>query len=134
LNARPGRRAFGPLLVIGALALAWLVFGHDVPEEQTVHIVLGDLAPRVTEARIRYTPVSARGEAVEPLREATFHYAADASDGIPAPRIITHELRVPGDEYTIEIDVIKGNDRASVSRRVKLGGRPVSIDVRESLK
>ncbi len=119
------RRRLGSVLIV-ALGLAlWLVLGRKVPKDQVVHVVLGDAAPRVTQVRLRYT---ADGEA-DVLREAAFEYAAGR-----APRIVTHEPRLAGGDYLVEIDVAEGNDRTEVRRKVKLDGDPVSLDVREPSK
>ena len=104
----------------------WLLFGQKIPKDQVLHVVLGDAAPRVTEVRVRYGEASGRD--VDFTREATFRYAQGA-----APRVVTHEARLTSGDYTVEIEVFKGNDRAMVDRRVKLDGNPVSVDVRDSV-
>ena len=118
------RRKLGPIVLVAALGLIWLVLGRKVPADQVVRVVLGDSAPRVTEVRLRYQP---DGEA-EFLREATFQYPKGT-----APRIVTHEPRLAGGDYMVEIELSEGNDRAVVRRKVKLDGSPVSLDVKESL-
>ena len=119
-----GRRKLAPILLVAALALIWLVFGRKAPADQVVHVVLGDRAPRITAIALRYT---AEGE-TEAAREATFRYALGQ-----APRIVTHEPRLAGGDYMVEIELSEGNDRAEVRRKVKLDGSPVSLDVKESL-
>ncbi len=124
---RLDRRKLGPLILVAALLAMWLVLGRKVPSEQVVHVVLGDAAPSVTEVRLRYAPDEGAGPSdAEFTREATFRYAAGK-----APRIVTHEPRLAGGDYLVEIEVSKGNDRALVHRKVKLDGSPVSLDVKE---
>ncbi len=118
------RRKLGPLALVAAGLLIWLVLGRKVPQDQVVRVVLGDAAPRVTEVRLRYQP---DGDA-EFTREATFPYPKGT-----APRIVTHEPRLAGGDYMVEIELSEGNDRALVHRKVKLDGNPVSLDVKESL-
>jgi hypothetical protein len=121
------RRKLGPLFLVAALLAIWLVLGRSVPSDQVIHVVLGDAAARVTELRLRYLPSESGGDA-EIAREASFRYAAGQ-----APRIVTHEPRLAGGDYMVEIEVSEGNDRALVRRKVKLDGSPVSLDVKESL-
>jgi hypothetical protein len=118
------RKKLAPLVLVAALLSFWFVLGRKVPTEQVVHVVLGDASPRITEVRVRYAP---EGDA-EFTREATFHYAAGN-----APRIVTHEPRLMGGDYTVEIELVVGNDRTLVHRKVKLEGNPVSVDIRDSL-
>lgn len=118
------RKKLAPVVLVAALLSFWLVLGRKVPADQVVHVVLGDASPRITEVRLRYAP---QGDA-EFTREATFHY-----DAGKAPRVVTHEPRLAGGDYTVEIELMVGNDRALVQRKVKLEGNPVSVDIRDSL-
>jgi hypothetical protein len=118
-------RRLGPLVLLAALAAMWLVFGRQVPHDQTVHLVLGSAAPRVTELSVGYAEA---GRESEPAREATFHWAEGA-----APRIVTHEPRLANGDYVVQIQLHARNGSASVTRRVKLEASPVSVDVTQAV-
>jgi hypothetical protein len=123
-NERPRRRRLAPLALVAAAAAAYLVLGPKVPKDQTVHVVLGDASPRVTEVDVRYAPAGEQDFA----REASFRYAEGA-----APRIVTHSPRLADGEYAVEIELHTQKGHANVARRVKLEGDPVSIDVRNNV-
>ena len=61
-------------------------------------------------------------------REASFRYAPGQ-----APRIVTHEPRLPDGDYTVEIDIAASNERATLRRRVTLGGGSTSIDLSQAV-
>jgi hypothetical protein len=115
------KRIAGVVLVLAAVAV-FLVLSRDWPHDQTVHVVLGDAAPRVVEVRVTY---GSNGE--EEARGATFRYPKGS-----APRIVTHETRLPNGDYTIQVDLATGgakDDHVTVARRVTLSGGSVSLDV-----
>lgn len=117
------RRALRLALLAGGLAAA-LLLGRRWPREQTVHYVLGDGAPRVQEVDARW----ADGAGDEWTREATFRYPAGR-----APRVVTHEPRLPDGDYTVEIDIVAERDRSTVRRRVTLGGGSTSIELAQAV-
>jgi hypothetical protein len=120
-------RRFAPLVLVAAVVAVWLFLGPKIPHDQTVHVVLGNSAPRVTELTVGYAHPEV-GEA-ELTRQATFHWAEGA-----APRIVTHTPRLSNGDYLVEIEVATRNGHAKVERRVKLDENPVSIDVQEAVK
>ena len=104
----------------GSLAKSW-------PHEQTVHYVLGDSAPRVLELDARWAQIGAAPS--DPAsdawsREVTFRYTAGK-----APRVVTHEPRMPDGDYTVEIDLLSDRERNTITRHVKLEGGSTSIDL-----
>jgi len=103
------------LLLLGAGLLVALLLARRWPREQTVHYVLGDAAARVEEVDARWEARPARA-AAEPssedwTREATFRYGAGQ-----APRIVTHEPRLPDGDYTVEIEIASASAARSVVR------------------
>jgi hypothetical protein len=116
---------FAPLLLVAALGAVWLVLGRHIPHDQTLHVVLGDAAPRVTEVRLGYAAADHESELT---REATFQWAEGS-----APRIVTHAPRLADGAYVVQIQLVTRIDSAIVTRRVKIEGSPVSIDVREAI-
>ena len=114
----PRRRYAFLLLALGALA--FFVLGPKWPQDQSVRIVLGSRAPDVEELRVRYAE---RG-AEELVREATFRYPKGG-----APRIVSHEPRLPNGDYLVEIDLGFEHGHAETRRMVTLGGGSTSIDV-----
>ena len=131
-------------LLVGALAVVYVLSRHW-PSDHTVHVVLGDGAPRVTEVRLRYLDVGAddpghRGgraaSAEPPEREVTFRYAKGH-----APRIVSHEPRLVSGDYDVEIEMSIAPDGLAaqatrtvvVERRLGLGDSPVSVDVASSV-
>jgi len=108
----------------GSLTKSW-------PHEQSVHYVLGDSAPRVLELDARWAQVG--GATSDPAsddwsREATFRYTPGK-----APRVVTHEPRMPDGDYTVEIDLVSNSERSTVTRHVKLEGGATSIDLASSV-
>src|SRR5262245_9664078 len=117
------RRWLLPLLV-ALVAILWLTLGRFLPKDQTVHIVLGDAAPRVTEVHLRYAPAS------EPEtwdRGVEFSFSPGT-----APRVATHTARLADGDYHVEIEVVlrpatvtpetAPETRARVDRKVRLEG------------
>jgi hypothetical protein len=136
-------RAARWLLLAGGLGAAMLLGRARWPKEQTVHYVLGDAAPRVQEVDARWAyatdvadptdptdPNHAAGDGAEDdwTREATFRYTPGQ-----APRVVTHEPRLPDGDYTVEIDIVGQSDRNTVRRRVRLAGGSTSIDLGQAV-
>jgi hypothetical protein len=122
-------RLLSLVALAGGLAAA-LPLAQRWPKEQTIHYVLGDAAPRVEELDARWregAPGAARGAGAtddDVSREATFRYAQGQ-----APRVVTHLPELPDGDYTVEIDLVAGNARSTVSRQVRLAGGATSIDL-----
>jgi hypothetical protein len=115
-------RLLSLLALAGCLAAA-LPLAQHWPKEQTVHYVLGDSAPRVRELDARWAEPGG-GTRDDWNREATFRYGAGQ-----APRVVTHEPRMPDGDYTVEIDLVSDSERSTVTRRVTLAGGSTSIDL-----
>jgi hypothetical protein len=122
------------LLALAGGLLVALVFARQWPRDQTVHYILGDAAPRVEELVARMAPgIAAEGDWT---REATFRY----EKGL-APRVVTHELRLPDGDYTVEIEIVAASVSAEekagtksnvvVRKHLTLSGGATSIDVGE---
>ena len=123
------RRRLAFLVMLAAGAALYFTLAPRWPKDQTLHVVLGDAAPRVTEVALRYHEGDAP-PAEDWTREASFRYALNS-----APRVITHEPRLPDGDYVVEIDLVSPSGRATVRRRVALQGGTASIDVsREVLR
>ena len=113
------------LLLLGAALVVAMLLARHWPKEQTVHYVLGDAAGRVQEVDARW----AQGAGAEDwMREASFRYAPGK-----APRVVTHEPRLPDGDYTVEIDIQGASERNTVRRRVTLAGGPLSIDLGQAV-
>src|SRR5580658_45293 len=114
-----GPRRLLPIIFIGGGAAAYFSLSPKWPSEQSLHIALGDQAPRVEEVRVRC------GGGSDWAREVTFHYAKGQ-----APRMVSYEPKLANGEYLVEIEV--RTDDASVrteDRRVRLEGGSTSIDL-----
>ncbi len=114
------------LLLLGAALVVAMMLARHWPKDQTVHYVLGDGAARVAEVDARW----AEGRASEDwTREATFRYAPGE-----APRIVTHEPKLPDGDYTVEIEIASSSARNVVRRNVTLSGSgSTSIDLVDSV-
>jgi hypothetical protein len=112
-------------VLLAAGLLIALYFARTWPKEQTVHYVLADAAPRVAELDARWAPAS---DGDDWVRQATFQYAPGT-----APRIVTHEPRLPDGEYTVEIEIVAANERSTVRRHVTLSGGATSIELAQSV-
>ncbi len=88
------------ILVTAALATA-TVLGKHGPKDQTVHYVLGSAAARVEEVDASWIPWDKHGESQESLRDVSFRYAPGH-----APRVVTHEPRLPDGDYTVKIEIV----------------------------
>lgn len=123
LTATPlGGAALRGLPLAAALVVAMLL-ARGWPKEQTVHYVLGDAAPRVEEVDARWADGKARGDESW-MREATFRYAPGR-----APRVVTHEPRLPDGEYTVEVKIAAASATNVVTRHVHLAGGAMSINL-----
>jgi hypothetical protein len=118
------------LLLLGAALVVAMILARQWPKDQTVHYVLGDGATRVEEVDARWAPGATSATADDWTREATFRYAPGQ-----APRIVTHEPRLPDGDYTVEIEIASASGPRSVARRhVTLsGGGSTSIDLADSV-
>jgi hypothetical protein len=126
------RRRVVLLITVAAALAVYFVLAPRWPKDQVVHVVLGNAAPTIEEVRVRYAGASepSSGTAEDWTREASFRYALNS-----APRVITHEPRLPDGDYVVEIDLVSPSGRATVRRRVALQGGTASIDVsREVLR
>jgi hypothetical protein len=124
------KRLFRYAFLAVALAAAWLL-APALPKEQTVHYLLGDAAPRVEEVDARWAEDRGRSRENENenwFREATFHYAPGG-----APRVVTHEPRMPDGDYTVELEIVASNAKNVVTRHVRLQGGVTTIDLAPSV-
>ena len=116
------RKRIGRFVLLAAALTIVPLFAKRWPKDQTVHYVLGNVAPRVEEVDARWS-ADPRGE--DWTREVSFRYPAGR-----APRVVTHEPRLPDGEYTVEVELVAADSgRSLVRRHVALGGGPTSIDV-----
>ncbi len=122
-------RLLSLLALAGGLAAA-LPLAQHWPREQTVHYVLGDSAPRVRELDARWNAAADPGGGTggDWDREVTFQYAAGQ-----APRVLTHQPKMPDGDYTVEIDLVSDSERSTVTRHVTLAGGSTSIDLAGSV-
>jgi hypothetical protein len=122
------RRIAKVLSLVAVLAVALLVGTRlKWPKDQTVHYVLGDAAARVEEVDARWGEGDKAG--VEDwTREATFRYARGL-----APRVVTHEPRLPDGDYTVQIEILASRERNVVTKRVHLTGGVTSIELAPSV-
>jgi hypothetical protein len=117
-TAKSRRYAF-LLLALAALAF-FALLGPKWPKDHDLRVILGNLAPTVEEVQVRYAE---RGSE-ELVREVTFRYPKGG-----APRIVSHEPRLPDGDYLVEIDLGFEHGHAETRRTVTLGGGSTSIDV-----
>jgi nucleoid-associated protein YgaU len=127
------RKRLVRMLLLAAVLLVALYFARQWPKDQTVHYVLGDAASRVEEVDARWAPGIAATE--DWTREATFRYPPGK-----APRIVTHEPRLPDGDYTVEIEIVAASAASATSattaknevvvrKHVILGGGATSIQL-----
>jgi hypothetical protein len=126
------------MLALSAVLLIGLYFAREWPKDQTVHYVLGNAAPRVEEVDARWAPGIAATS--DWTREASFRYPRGK-----APRVVTHEPRLPDGDYTVEIEIVvasaaNGNGDAPapknevvVRKHVVLGGGATSIELADAV-
>ena len=115
----PRRRYAFLLLALAALGF-FALLGPKWPKDQSVRLVLGNLAPAVEQVELRY---AGRGSE-ELVREVTFRYPKGG-----APRIVSHEPRLPDGDYLVEIDLGFEHGHTETRRNVTLGGGSTSIDI-----
>ena len=119
------------LLLLGAALFVAMILARQWPKEQTVHYVLGDGATRVEEVDARWAPGATSSASPEDwTREATFRYAPGR-----APRIVTHEPKLPDGDYTVEIEIASASATRNIVRRhvTLTGGGSTSIDLADSV-
>ncbi len=115
---RADRRLILPLFAVVALGLYFL-FAPRLPKDQTVEVVLGDAASKVTSVRLAYEDPNH-----DWASEVEFNFAST-----PAPRVVHHETHMPNGDYKLSIDVTGHNGNTHVERTVSLGGGTTSVDV-----
>ncbi|MFO0741184.1 MAG: hypothetical protein U0270_35115 [Labilithrix sp.] len=118
------KRRIGSLvfLAFGLGVAMWL--GQNGPQEQHVHVILNERAPIVTGVSLQY--VGANGDVAN---ETSFHYRPGQ-----APRIVSHDPRIPSGEYRLRVDVDttqadSPDSRKSVEKQVTLKGGSAQVDV-----
>ena len=119
-------RRFAPLALLVPAAAAGATLTprlFKAPKAQLIRYELGDSAADVEEVTARWAERSAGDDW---LREATFRYRRGQ-----APPVVTAEPRLPDGDYTVEIETLSGDRRATVRRHVALQGGVTSIDVRD---
>ena len=116
-------------LATGALVVAGTL-GKRGPKDQTVHYILGDAAGRVEEIDAAWSSGGGQhDESQESLRNVSLRYALGH-----APRVVTHEPRLPDGDYTVKIEIVAESGRNVVERHVRLGGGATSIDLADALR
>jgi hypothetical protein len=126
-----GKKRLFRMLGMAAVLMVALYFARQWPRDQTVHYVLGDAATRVEEVDARWAPGIAASE--DWTREASFRYEPGK-----APRIVTHEPRLPDGDYTVEIEIVAANqaherNEVVVRKHVVLGGGATSIQLADAV-
>ena len=120
------RQRLARMLVMAAVLGVCVFLAKRWPKDQTVHYVLGGAAPRVEEIDARW---AAGVGSDDWLREATFRY-----DPGTAPRVVTHEARLPDGDYTVEIEIEGDGGPAVVRKKVTLSGGSTSIELAEAIR
>ena len=115
------------MLVLAVVLMVALVFARQWPKDQTVHYVLGAAATRVEEVDARWASAT-EGATDDWTREASFRYAPGK-----APRVVTHEPRLPDGDYTVEIDITAAGGKQTVRRRVTLAGGSTAIELSQAV-
>ncbi len=116
-------RRTGIIVVFGVVAAAvYFVMGPQFPKDQSVNVVLGDVAPEATEVSLRYTPPSDRTAA----RDVVMRFERGK-----APRVVHHEARLADGPYLLAVEVRGTTGTLSEERRIELrGGGSTSVDVK----
>ena len=89
------------------------------PSEQHLRFVLWGAAPKVVHVGVEY--VAADGS---PAAGADLGFAVGA-----APRIVSHDPKLPDGSYRLRIDVQTRDIRKLTERQVTLAGATVSVDL-----
>jgi hypothetical protein len=109
------------LFLVAAVVGVALLLGRSWPREQTVHYVLGNAAQRVEELDARWARAGDDPDSGGWTRETRFRYEPGE-----APRVVTHEPRLPDGEYTVEIEIVAQRER-NIGRRPDESGRNVNV-------
>lgn len=125
------KKRLARMIALSAVLLVGLYFAREWPKDQTVHYVLGSAAPRVEEVDARWAPGIAATS--DWTREASFRYPPGK-----APRVVTHEPRLPDGDYTVEIGIVAANEaheknEVVVRKHVILGGGATSIQLADAV-
>ena len=119
------RRRIAQLVLLLAALATYLLLARQWPKDQVLHFSFGDAASRVDELRVRYGETNRSGGApAEWSRAAEFRYRKGQ-----APRVATHETRLPDGNYTVEIEIGAAAETATVTRKVDLEGGSVTIEL-----
>ena len=116
------KRRIGSLafLAIGLGIAAYL--GQNGPREQHVHVILNERAPVVTGVSLQYVAPSG-----DVANETSFHYSPGQ-----APRIVSHDPKIPSGDYKLKVDVDTVNQpdsRKTVEKQVTLKGGSAQVDL-----
>ena len=113
------KRRIGSLVFLAVgLGIAWYL-GQNGPQEQHVHVILNERAPLVTGVSLQYT--AANGDVAN---ETSFHYSPGQ-----APRIVSHDPKIPSGDYKLKVDVDLPDSRKTVEKQVTLKGGSAQVDV-----
>lgn len=115
------RRRIGSFVFLAfGLAVAFYL-AQQGPQEQHVHVILGTTAATVTGVELQYV-----GMGGEVANETRFAYAPGA-----APRIVSHDPKLPRGDYDLKVDIraADGGAGRSVQRRVTLQGGSTQLDL-----
>jgi hypothetical protein len=115
------KRRIGSLvfLAFGIGVAMWL--GQNGPQDQHVHVILNERAPVVTGVSLQY--VTAKGDVAN---ETSFRYSPGQ-----APRIVSHDPKIPSGDYKLRVDVDTANSpesRKTVEKQVTLKGGSAQVD------
>lgn len=110
-------------LLIAAVGI-FLVMSRVWPREQTIHVILGEAAPRVEEVELSFIPAGAAEDDDSRARRISLHYPAH-----DAPQAITQAPKLANGDWLIELAVMVPGDSIVVHRRLKLEGGVVTLDV-----
>jgi len=112
------KRRIGSLIFLacGIGIAMWL--GQNGPQDQHVHVILNERAPIVTNVSLQY--VTAKGDVAN---ETSFHYSPGQ-----APRIVSHDPKIPSGDYKLKVDVDSPDSRKTVEKQVTLKGGSTQVD------
>jgi hypothetical protein len=116
------KKRIGQLAILVAALGIFFLLSRSWPRDQVLHFSFGDAAARVEELHVDYGEHAASSR--EASRAVDFRYAKGQ-----APRIVTHEARLPNGEYDVEITLFAGGATRSVTKRVLLDGGSTTIDL-----